>query len=147
MLFRPFMAAFLLSLAPAAGAATAAAMSEVEHETALAFIGGTEAVMAEAQAALADSRTGEAAAARRDELASRAGTLRRMMTEAAQQDRIGARANPKNGNVAPARARARDVIARAGAIEERLQDLWTVWSQRARGDFSGCIGAEGYRPC
>ena len=150
MLFRPFMAALLLALALAAGAATAAkaaAMSEVEYETALAFIGGTETVMAEAEAALEDSHAGEAAAVRRDELASRAGTLRRMMTEAARQDRIGARANPKNGNVAPERARARDVIARAGAIEERLQDLWTVWSQRARGDFSGCIGAEGYRPC
>lgn len=50
------------------------------------------------------------------------------MTAAAQRDRIGAKRK-----IAPERQRARDTIAKAGAIEDPLQDLWTVWSQRARG--------------
>jgi hypothetical protein len=34
--------------------------------------------------------------------------------------------------LAPERKRARDVIQRAGEIEDPMQDLWTARSQRAR---------------
>lgn len=130
-----------IMLAGSAGARPAP-MSAADHAAALAFIGETETAMAEAEAALASGDT-DGAATRRDDLGARLATLRRLMTEAAQRDRIGA----KGSVVTPERERARDVIARAGAMEERLQDLWTIWSQRARGDASGCMGAEGYRPC
>lgn len=103
-------------------------MSEGEYEEALAFIEGTKAVMAEAEAALGSEVSRPEAEARRDDLAQRLDMLRRLMTAAAQRDRIGAR-----GLVTPERQRARDVIQRAGEIEDRLQDLWTAWSQRARG--------------
>lgn len=144
-----FLSAFLAAgAAPAPGSASArtAPMSAADHAGALAFIEETRAAMAEAEAALESGDMG-GAAARRDDLGTRLGTLRRLMTDAAQRDRIGAKGNPKTGNVTPERERARDVIARAGAMEERLQDLWTIWSQRARGDASGCLGAEGYRRC
>ncbi|MBX3504756.1 MAG: hypothetical protein KF895_04705 [Parvibaculum sp.] len=134
-----------IMLAGSAGARPAP-MSAADHAAALAFIGETQTAMAEAEAALESGNSGEAAA-RRDDLGARLATVRRMMTEAAQRDRIGAKGNPKTGNVTPERERARDTIARAGAMEERLQDLWTIWSQRARGDASGCMSAEGYRPC
>ena len=104
-------------------------MSEGEYEEALAFIEGTKAVMAEAEAALGSEVSRPEAEARRDDLAQRLDMLRRLMTAAAQRDRIGAR-----GLVTPERKRARDVIQRAGEIEDRLQDLWTAWSQRARGE-------------
>ncbi len=97
--------------------------------------------MADAEAALGEEVSREAAKTRRDDLGQRLDMLRRLMTATAQRDRIGARGNPKNGVVSPDRARARDVIARAGAIEDPLQDLWTAWSMKARGlpgtvDFS-----------
>jgi hypothetical protein len=103
-------------------------MSEGEYEEALAFIEGTKSVMAEAEAALGREVSRPEAEARRNDLAQRLDMLRRLMTAAAQRDRIGAR-----GLVTPERQRARDVIQRAGEIEDRLQDLWTAWSQRARG--------------
>lgn len=131
-----------IMLAGSAGARPAP-MSAADHAAALAFIGETEAAMAEAEASLEAPAAREDAATRRDDLHARLATLRRMMTEAAQRDRIGA----KGSVVTPERERARNTIARAGAMEERLQDLWTIWSQRARGDASGCMGAEGYRPC
>lgn len=142
-------AALLLAAGLSVGGAAArpAPMSAEDHAAALAFIEETAGVMAEAEASLDSAVADGQAAATRDALGARLETLRRMMTEAAQRDRIGAKGSPKNGNVAPERARARDVIARAGAMEERLQDLWTIWSQRARGDFSGCLGPRGYVSC
>jgi hypothetical protein len=140
-----FLSALLAAgAAPAPGSASArpAPMNAADHAGALAFIEETKAAMAEAEAALESGDMGRAAA-RRDDLGTRLATLRRLMTEAAQRDRIGA----KGSVVTPERERARDVIARAGAMEERLQDLWTIWSQRARGDASGCMGAEGYKRC
>lgn len=135
----------ILLAALAAGGALArpAPMSAADHAVALAFIEETNTAMMAAETALESGSAGDDAAARRDELGTRLETLRRMMTEAAQRDRIGA----KGSVITPERERARDVIARGGAMEERLQDLWTLWSQRARGDASGCMGAEGYRPC
>ncbi|MBX3489355.1 hypothetical protein [Parvibaculum sp.] len=113
-------------------------MSAGEYREALAFIDGTRAAMTDAEATLGAEAPREAArreaAARRDDLGQRLDMLRRLMTAAAQRDRIGARGNPKNGFVSPERARARDVIARAGAIEDPLQDLWTAWSLRAKGE-------------
>ena len=107
-------------------------MSEGEYEEALAFIEGTKAVMAEAEAALgSEDAAREAAAARRDDLAQRLDMLRRLMTAAARRDRIGARGTGKGNGVTPERQRARNVIQRAGEIEDPLQDLWTAWSQRA----------------
>ena len=106
-------------------------MSEGEYEEALAFIAGTKAVMAEAEAALGQDAAREAAAARRDDLAQRLDMLRRLMTAAAQRDRIGAKGTGKGNGVTPERQRARNVIQRAGEIEDPLQDLWTAWSQRA----------------
>lgn len=106
-------------------------MSEGEYEEALAFIAGTKAVMAEAEAALGQDAARAAAAARRDDLAQRLDMLRRLMTAAAQRDRIGARGTGKGNGVTPERERARNVIQRAGEIEDPLQDLWTAWSQRA----------------
>ncbi|MFN4354292.1 hypothetical protein [Parvibaculum sp.] len=124
-----------------------APMSAEDHAAALAFIEETGAAMKDAETALDSEESNAEAAARRDDLGTRLETLRRMMTDAAQRDRIGAKGGAKNRNVTPERTRARDVIARGGAMEERLQDLWTLWSQRARGDASGCLGAAGYRPC
>ncbi len=108
-------------------------MSEGEYEEALAFIEGTKAVMAEAEAALGSEASRPEAEARRDDLSQRLDMLRRLMTAAAQRDRIGARGTGKGNGVTPERQRARDVIQRAGEIEDRLQDLWVMWSQRARG--------------
>lgn len=115
---------------PGSSPATAArlVMSEGEYREALAFIDGTRAAMADAEAALGEEVSREAAKTRRDDLGQRLDMLRRLMTAAAQRDRIGA----KGSVLTPERARARDVIARAGAIEDPLQDLWTAWSQRAR---------------
>lgn len=111
-------------------------MSEGEYEEALAFLEGTRAAMADADAALGEEVSPESAKARKADLGQRLDMLRRLMTAAAQRDRIGAR-----GMVTPERERARDVIRRAGALEDRLQDLWTAWSQKARGlpamDFTG----------
>jgi hypothetical protein len=87
--------------------------------------------MAEAEAALGQDAAREAAAARRDDLAQRLDMLRRLMTAAAQRDRIGAKGTGKGNGVTPERQRARNVIQRAGEIEDPLQDLWTAWSQRA----------------
>jgi hypothetical protein len=112
----------------AAAADTGTVMSEGEYREALAFIEGTKSVMAEAEAALGEEVARGAAEARRDDLGLRLDMLRRLMTAAAQRDRIGAR-----GLVTPERERARDVIERAGAIEDPLQDLWTAWSRKARG--------------
>ena len=132
-------------MARADGPGDGRVMSEGEYEEALAFIEGTKAVLAEAEAALgrevarprvapeARPRTGSDAEARRDDLAQRLDMLRRLMTAAAQRDRIGARGTGKGNAVTPERQRARDVIQRAGEIEDRLQDLWTAWSRRARG--------------
>ena len=116
-----------------AAADTGRVMTEGEHREALAFIEGTKAVMAEAEAALGGEVSPGEAEARRDDLGLRLDMLRRLMTAAAQRDRIGAKGRPKNGGVTPERERARDVIARAGEIEDPLQDLWTAWSQRTRG--------------
>ena len=120
---------------PGSSPATAArlVMSEGEYREALAFIDGTRAAMTDAEAALGEEVSREAAKTRRDDLGQRLDMLRRLMTAAAQRDRIGARGNPKNGVVTPERTRARDTIARAGAIEDPLQDLWTAWSMKARG--------------
>ena len=106
-------------------------MSEGEYEEALAFIAGTKAVMAEAEAALAKEISHGDTEARRNDLAQRLDMLRRLMTAAAQRDRIGARGTGKGNGVTPERQRARNVIQRAGEIEDPLQDLWTAWSQRA----------------
>lgn len=130
-----------------AASARPAPMSAEDHAAALAFIGETAEAMAAAEAALDGAGAPDGATAIRDDLGARLDMIRRLMTEAAQRDRIGAKGSPKNGNVTPERGRARDVIARGGAMEERLQDLWTLWSQRARGDASGCLGPAGYRPC
>ncbi|MEQ9145463.1 MAG: hypothetical protein RLO08_14010, partial [Parvibaculaceae bacterium] len=89
---------------------------------------GTKAVMAEAADALEKEVSRRAAEAQRDDLSQRLDMLRRLMTAAAQRDRIGA-----TDMVTPERERARDVIGRAGAIEDPLQDLWTAWSRKARG--------------
>ncbi|MCF8469581.1 MAG: hypothetical protein K9G30_02220 [Parvibaculum sp.] len=121
-------ALLVLALGTSAAQAGGRVMSEGEYTQALAFIEGTKAAMAEAEAALEEKVSGDAAAARKKELGQRLDMLRRLMTAAAQRDRIGAR-----GLVTPERARARDVIAKAGALEDPLQDLWTAWSQRARG--------------
>jgi len=127
-----FLVPVLFVSAPGISAAQAGGrvMSEGEYKEALAFIEGTKAVMAEAKAALEEegARTGSDAETRKDDLGQRLDMLRRLMTAAAQRDRIGAR-----GLVTPERARARDVIAKAGALEDPLQDLWTAWSRRARG--------------
>lgn len=140
-LFVGLMALFLVPGSGFGGAGMARAdwpgdgrvMSEGEYEEALAFIAGTKAVMAEAEAALgSEDAAREAAAARRDDLAQRLDMLRRLMTAAAQRDRIGARGAGKGNSVTPERQRARNVIQRAGEIEDPLQDLWTAWSQRAR---------------
>ncbi|MEW6091642.1 hypothetical protein [Parvibaculum sp.] len=151
MFFRLLMSIFLipaiLATGPGTGSARPAPMSAADHAGALAFIEETAGAMAEAEAALESLAAAGDAAAWRDGLGARLETLRRLMTEAAQRDRIGAKASAKNGNVAPERERAREVIARAGNMEERLQDLWTLWAQRARGDFSGCLAPQGYRPC
>jgi hypothetical protein len=137
-----------------AAADTGRVMSEGEYEEALAFIEGTKAVMAEAEAALGKEvsrprvapqalpRTGSDAEAQRDDLSQRLDMLRRLMTAAAQRDRIGAK-----DMVTPERERARDVIARAGAIEDPLQDLWTAWSMRSRGVEPACPGRKEREPC
>jgi len=138
-------------MARADGPGDGRVMSEVEYEEALAFIAGTKAVMAEAEAALgsevsrprvapkARPRTGSAAETQRDDLAQRLDMLRRLMTAAAQRDRIGAKGTGKGNGVTPERERARDVIQRAGEIEDPLQDLWTAWSQRtAKWDEEPC---------
>lgn len=117
-------------------AASGLVMSEGEYGEALAFIADTKAAMAEARAALEGdvSRQGgqKDAEARKKDLGQRLEMLRRLMSAAAQRDRIGARGGAR-GLVTPERKRARDVIAKSGALEDRLQDLWTAWSQRARG--------------
>jgi len=134
-LFVGLMALFLVPGSGFGGAGMARAaglvMSEGEYEEALAFIAGTKAVMAEAEAALGQATARAAAAARRDDLAQRLDMLRRLMTAAAQRDRIGARGTGKGNGITPERQRARDVIRRAGEIEDPLLDLWTAWSQRA----------------
>lgn len=136
-LFAGLMALFLVPGSGFGGAGMAHAaglvMSEGEYEEALAFIAGTKAVMAEAEAALAKEISHGDTEARRNDLAQRLDMLRRLMTAAAQRDRIGARGPGKGNGITPERERARDVIRRAGEIEDRLQDLWTAWSQRARG--------------
>lgn len=139
-LFLGLMALFLVPGSGFGGAGIARAdwpgdgrvMSEGEYEEALAFIAGTKAVMAEAEAALGSEVSRPETEARRDDLAQRLDMLRRLMTAAAQRDRIGARGTGKGNSVTPERQRARDVIERAGEIEDPLQDLWTAWSQRAR---------------
>lgn len=148
----PFLlAAGLLAIGavtlPGSAGARPAPMSAEDHAAALAFFEETADRMAAAEAALDGAGALSGAAAMRDDLGHRLQTLRRLMTDAAQRDRIGAKGNAKNGHLAPERERARDVIARGGAMEERLQDLWTLWSQRARGEASGCLGPAGYRPC
>lgn len=105
-------------------------MSAADHEAAMSELTETEAAMAAAEAALDDEATREAAAARRDELAARLDRLRALMVEAAKRDRIGA----KGSVVTPERERARAIVAEAGALEDRLQDLWVLWSMRARGE-------------
>ena len=117
-------------------------MSEGEYKEALAFLEGTRAAMAEAEAALDAETAPGAAETRKADLGRRLDMLRRLMTSAAQRDRIGAR-----GLVTPERERARNVIARAGALEDRLQDLWTLWSMKARGLETDCPGGKEDRPC
>lgn len=124
------IAAFLalgLLVTPSADASSLT-MNAAEYEEALTFITETKEAMKEAEAALAaPTTTREEAAARKTDLGTRLHQLRRLMTHAAQRDRIGAR-----GMVTPERERARKVIAKAGALEDRLQDLWTAWAQRTR---------------
>lgn len=114
----------------AATRADARTMSAAGFEAATAELAATEAAMAAAETALGEAATREAAAARRDELATRLDRLRALMVEAAKRDRIGARGSV----VTPERARARGIVAEAGALEDRLQDLWVIWSMRARGE-------------
>ena len=128
------IAAFLtlgLLTAPLA-TASSLTMSTAEHEAALSFIEETKEVMREAETALTRTDvTAEEAATRKADLATRLDQLRRLMTHAAQRDRIGAR-----GKVTPERERARKIISEAGKIEDPLQDLWVAWSQRANGSLS-----------
>ena len=90
---------------PAPGTSAAQAggrvMSAGEYAQALMFIEDTKAAMAEAEAALEGEVSGDTIAARKKDLGQRLDMLRRMMTAAAQRDRIGAR-----GLVTPERARA-----------------------------------------
>ncbi|WP_421860318.1 hypothetical protein [Parvibaculum sp.] len=118
-------------IAHAQGEPDARVMSEGEYKEALAFLKGTGQAMAEADAALGNEAAPGEAEARKADLGQRLDMLRRLMTAAAQRDRIGA-GGPRNNRVTPERKRARDVIEQAGAIEDRLQDLWVMWSQRAR---------------
>lgn len=123
------IAAFLalgLLMAPSANASSRT-MSADEYEAALSFIKETKEVMREAETTLTrPDVTAEEAEARKTDLATRLDQLRRLMTHAAQRDRIGAR-----GMVTPERERARKIISKAGKIEDPLQDLWVAWSQRA----------------
>lgn len=124
------IAAFLaLSLLAAPSAsASLLTMSAAEYEAALSFIEETREVMREAEIALThpEVTTDEAEACKTD-LATRLDQLRRLMTHAAQRDRIGAK-----GMVTPERERARKIIREAGKIEDPLQDLWVAWSQTKR---------------
>ena len=112
------------------------AMSEGEYREALAFLEGTRTAMAEAEMALDAETAHEAAKMRKADLGQRLDMLRRLMTAAAQRDRIGAR-----GLITPERERARDVIRRAGEMEDPLQDLWTAWSMKARGERAAFTAA------
>ena len=127
------IAAFLtlgLLMAPSA-TASSLTMSTAEYEAALSFIKETKEVMREAETTLTGPGiTAEEAATRTTDLATRLDQLRRLMTHAAQRDRIGAK-----GMVTPERERARKVISEAGKIEDPLQDLWAAWSQKARSVF------------
>lgn len=127
----PALLACALGITGAAGArADARTMSAAGFEAATAELTETEAAMAAAEAALGEAATREAAAARRDDLAARLDRLRALMVEAAKRDRIGARGSV----VTPERERTRAIVAEAGALEDRLQDLWVLWSMRARGE-------------
>src|SRR5690554_345169 len=124
------IAAFLALSLLAAPSATASSltMSTADYEAADAFIGETKEVMREAETALTRTDvTAEEAATRKADLATRLDQLRRLMTHAAQRDRIGAK-----GKVTPERERARKIISEAGKIEDPLQDLWVAWSQQAK---------------
>ncbi|MEQ8266834.1 MAG: hypothetical protein RH982_06540 [Parvibaculum sp.] len=130
----------LLFCAPGTGAAapsSTAPMSSAEYEAARAFLAETRAAIAEAAAALEDGQAQETRSkdvkSRSEELGALLDRLRATMVEAAKRDRIGARGSPRNEIVTPERRRARCVVAEAGALEDRLQDLWTLWSMRARG--------------
>lgn len=134
-----FLVPALLLHAPGiakAGERAPRAMSEGEYREALAFLEGTRAAMAEAEAALEEETAHEAAKMRKADLGQRLDMLRRLMTAAAQRDRIGAR-----GLITPERERARDVIRRAGEMEDPLQDLWTAWSMKARGERAAFTAA------
>lgn len=127
------IAAFLtlgLLMAPSASASSLT-MSTAEYEASLSFIKETKEVMREAETALTSPRvTAEEAETRTANLATRLDQLRRLMTHAAQRDRIGAK-----GKASPERERARKIINEAGKIEDPLQDLWVAWSQKARSVF------------
>ncbi|MFA7638595.1 MAG: hypothetical protein WCY02_04725 [Parvibaculum sp.] len=122
-----FLALGFLLVIPSTNASSLT-MSAAEYEAALSFIKETKEVMREAEAALIRPEvSAEEAATRKADLATRLDQLRRLMTHAAQRDRIGAR-----GMVTPERARARKVISEAGKIEDPLQDLWVAWAQKVR---------------
>lgn len=121
---------FVCALGISSGAAAARVMSAADHAAAMTDLAETEAAMTAAEAALGEAATRHAAAARRDDLAARLDRLRAMMVDAAKRDRIGARGSV----VTPERERARGIVAEAGALEDRLQDLWVMWSMRARGE-------------
>src|SRR5690606_15517896 len=97
-----------------------------EYEAELLFIEETKEAMRQSETALTrPDVTAEEAATRTTDLATRLDQLRRLMTHAAQCDRIGAR-----GMVTPERERARKVISEAGKIADPLQDVCVAWSLR-----------------
>lgn len=138
--FAWFLVPALFFCAPGIAAASPSAltpMSAAEYEAARAFLAETRVAMAEAAAALEDGQAqgirSKDVNSRSKELGALLDRLRATMVEAAKRDRIGARGSPRNEIVTPERKRARCIVAEAGALEDRLQDLWTLWSMRARG--------------
>ncbi|MDO8837970.1 MAG: hypothetical protein Q7V31_03515 [Parvibaculum sp.] len=117
----------LLTIWP--GGAEAAGMSRADHAAAMAELAGTRAAMAEARAALGVEADRAAAAIRAGDLAARLDASRAMMRAAVRGDRTAI----PFARLTPARQRARCVVMAAGLIDEPLQDLWTVWSMKARG--------------
>ncbi|MEP5367644.1 hypothetical protein, partial [Parvibaculum sp.] len=93
-------------IAHAQGLAEARVMSEGEYEEALAFLEGTKAAMAEAEAALGTGSTRAEAETRKADLGQRLDILRRLMTAAAQRDRIGAGGTKEQQGDAGTRTRA-----------------------------------------
>lgn len=121
----------------AAAPSATAPMDAAGYDAARAFLAETRAAMTEAAAALGDGPAQgtrpKDLKSRQKELETRLDRLRALMVDAAKRDRSGARGSPRNDIVTPERRRARCIVAEAGALEDRLQDLWVLWSMRARG--------------